>query len=210
MLRRPIASLLLAGFFFPGGGACPVTAQSKKQPPVWNYDGGIVMMSDGSLPDGPCFRISGKLTAPDFFDGLKRLDSNSGVVYRRGNDVVTHFPSALHLIFEMYDHPCSDNIQATGPRTYLTAAMMETLRVSFFWKRGMQLRPAAGIQSKNFYARPIAPYATDLAKELPEKFEWWFEFDVPSEGVPLTDSLVIILRSTDQHDRIAARLAARM
>ena len=51
-------------------------------------------------------------------------------------------------------------------------------------------------------------YAVDLAAELPERFEWEFEFDVPSDGVPVTDSLVVILRAPDGH--IAARAAARM
>ena len=218
MAHRLLACLLIVGLFFPGPDVRLATAQStaqtktqsKAQPTIWNYDGGMVMMSDGSLPDGPCFRISGKFTAPDFFDGLKRLDSNSGIVYRRGNDVVTNFPEQLHLTFVMYDMPCDDKLQHAGSRIYLSASSMSTLRLSFFWKRGMDMRPATGIQPKNFEAKPIAPYAVALAKELPEKFEWWFEYDVPSEGVPLTDSLVIILRTADHHDRIAARVAARM
>ena len=43
---------------------------------------------------------------------------------------------------------------------------------------------------------------------MPERFEWEFEFDVPSTGVPVTDSLVMVVRTPDGH--IAARAAARM
>lgn len=218
MAYRPLACLLFAGLFFPGVAPRPATAQSTAQsktqskapPTIWNYDGGIVMMSDGSLFDGPCFRISGKLTASEFFEGMKRLDSTSGIVYRRGNDVVTFFPNQLHLTFVMYDIPCDDKLQRAGSRIYLSPSLMSTLRISFFWKRGMELRPVAGVQPKNFQIQRIDPYAKELAKELPEKFEWWFEYDVPSEGVPLTDSLVIILRTADHHERLAARVAARM
>ena len=56
--------------------------------------------------------------------------------------------------------------------------------------------------------RRVLPYAVESASQLPEKYEWWFEFDLPSAGVPATDSLVVILRTPD--DRIAARVAARM
>jgi hypothetical protein len=38
--------------------------------------------------------------------------------------------------------------------------------------------------------------------------EWDYELDVPSAGIPLTDSLVLIVRRDD--GRIAARVAARM
>ena len=31
---------------------------------VWNYDGGIDLVTDGSIPGGPCFRLNGRVTAP--------------------------------------------------------------------------------------------------------------------------------------------------
>jgi hypothetical protein len=40
------------------------------------------------------------------------------------------------------------------------------------------------------------------------KYEWWFQFDVPSAGVPVTDSLVVVIFSPE--GKIAARCAARM
>jgi len=147
-------------------------------------------------------------TAPGYFDNLKRIDSVSGTILHRGNDIVTEFPAQLHLSFLMYDLPCTNQLQQAGSRGYLTHADVSTMRLSFFWKHGMKLRPATGVVPKNFETRPVQPYAVDLAAELPERFEWIFEFDVPSAGVPVTDSLVVILRTPDGH--IAARAAARM
>jgi hypothetical protein len=204
--RRPVylslavLLLLMVAPFLP--------AQPKHEKSIWNYDGGLQMMTDGSLPQGPCFRLSGRATAPDYFDHLKRIDSRSGTVLHRGNDIVTEFPAQLHLSFLMYDLPCEFQVQTTGTRTYLTHALVSTLRLSFFWKRGVTLRPVAGVVPKHFETRPVQPYASDLAPELPEKFEWIFEFDIPSAGVPATDSLVVIMRTPDGH--IAARAAARM
>jgi hypothetical protein len=56
---------------------------------------------------------------------------------------------------------------------------------------------------------PIEPFAHGLSSEpLPVKYEWWFQFDVPSAGVPVTDSLVVVIFSPE--GKIAARCAARM
>jgi hypothetical protein len=183
-------------------------AQTKHEKLVWNYDGGLQMMTDGSFPSGPCFRLSGHATAPGYFDNLKRIDTGLGPVIHRGNDLVGEFPEQLHLSFLMYDIPCEYQIQSAGTRTHLTHELVSTLRLSFFWKRGMQMRPVTGIVPKHFETRPVAPYARELAGQLPEKFEWIFEFDVPSAAVPVTDSLVVVLRTPDGH--IAARAAARM
>jgi hypothetical protein len=59
-----------------------------------------------------------------------------------------------------------------------------------------------------FVVRPIIPLAVAQAHGLPEKFAWSYEYSVPSAGVPLTDSLVLVLRSEDDH--IVARVAARL
>jgi len=40
------------------------------------------------------------------------------------------------------------------------------------------------------------------------RFEWSYQLLVPSAGIPLTDSLVFIFRTNDEH--IAARVAARL
>lgn len=186
-----------------------LSAQPNHLRNVWNYDGGLLMMTDGSIPSGPCFRLSGRATAPDYFVNLRREDTDAGTLIHRGHDVVTEYPATLHVSFVMYDLPCDDyQFQQAGTRVYLTRAMVGTLRLSFYWKRVLKMRPAAGVVPVHFETRRIAPYASEFADKLPEKLEWLFEFDVPSEGVPVTDSLVIVLRTADGH--IAARAAARM
>jgi hypothetical protein len=210
--RRPafpsLAVLLLLAAIAPSLCAQTKHEKPKHEKTVWNFDGGISLITDGSLPNGPCFRMTGRVFAPKFFENLKRVDSELGTVYRRGNDVVSVFPEKLQLSFMIYDMPCSDQIRVTGTRVYLTRALMDSLRLSFFWKHGMYLRPARGIQPKLMEARPVPAYAQGLAKDLPEKYEWSFEFDVPSENVPVTDSLVILVRAANGY--VAARVAARM
>jgi len=183
-------------------------AQPPREKTVWNYDGGIVLVTEGSLTDGPCFRMTGRVTAGHFFDNLRRIDTSIGTLYRRGNEVVTEFPEHMQLRFELYDWLCQDRMQQAGTRTYLNMAIMRSLQVNLFWKRGTALRAAPEIRLKNKEAWPLEPTATELAAQLPPRYEWWYEYEVPSAGVPLTDSLVIILKSPD--GKIAARVAARM
>jgi hypothetical protein len=188
-------------------------ASANPDPPardknVWNYDGGIMLGTDGAIPSGPCFKVSGRVTAPGFFDDLKRIDRDSGTVFQRGKETLTQFPDHLTLAFVVYDLPCPAQLERTGSRLYLSRALMSTLHLYLYWKRGVDLRPVSDPKPKYFSVDPVLPYATALAHSLPHKFEWSYQFEIPSEGVPLTDSLVLILRTADGH--IAARCAARL
>ena len=208
MLRRGPASIVLAAALAVSAAAPVSSGQPNHEKTVWNYDGGLVLMTDGSLPQGPCFRLSGRATAPEYFTNLKRIDSSVGTVLHRGHDVVTEFPEKLHLSFVMYDLPCENQIQQAGTRVYLTRAMVGALRLGFYWKSGLKMRPVTGVVQGYSETRRVLPYAAESTNQLPEKYEWWFEFDLPSAGVPVTDSLVLIMRTPD--NRIAARVAARM
>jgi len=184
------------------------TKQSKREKSVWNYDAGIVFATDGSLPGGACFRVSGVADAPEFFVNLKRINDRTGTVFRRGTETITQFPEELLLSFEIHDEPCTPGLREVEARTYLTREMMSTLRLSFYWKRGVELRPVKNITEVRSSVEPIVPYAASLASELPKRFEWSYQMTVPSKGVPLTDSLVLVFRAPG--GRIAARVAARL
>jgi hypothetical protein len=208
MVRRHLIYLSIACLLFLTVPTSPGWANPPRGKTVWNYDGGILLATDGEIPNGPCFRLGGHLTADNFFQNFRREDSTSGTIYLRGNEVLTKFPDTMHLRIYVYDQPCENGLRATGTRTYLTKSIMTSMRVSFSWKHGMELRPAREVKLKNAEAHPIMPYALDQAKDLPERYEWMFEFEVPSKGEPLTDSLVIVL--TNPSNRILARVAARL
>jgi hypothetical protein len=175
---------------------------------VWNYDGGILMLTDGSIENGPCFRVSGRVTAPKFFDNLKRVNTDAGARFYRGTEPVAAFPDRVTLAFVVYDHPCSIQLEQTTTHGYLTRPQMSSLRLSLYWKHGVELHPIDDVERKFFSVDPAATHAVGRAQDLPQKLVWSYELSVPSAGVPLTDSLVLILRQSD--GRIAARVAARM
>ena len=194
----------------------PAIAQAQKKtkhpkpadPKVENYYGGVFLVGDGGIPDGPCFRINGRITSAQFFNQLKSYDSIDGTIFRLGTNEVTQFPDKLLLSLTIRDQPCAFGLQPVGTGSYLTKELMSSLKLSLYWKHGVDLRPAGKIAVIQLSADPIEPYAKDLAAELPKRYLWSYELGIPAGGVPLTDSLVLIFRTADGH--IAARVAARL
>jgi hypothetical protein len=183
-------------------------SQTKRGKTVWNYDGGVLFETDGSLPNGVCFRVAGEMNAREFFDHLKRVDDQHGTVFRRGPETVSQFPESLAVSFAIRDLPCDPGLHDTGPRTYLTREMMSHLQLMLYWKTGVDLRPVKDVRGVQSRIERISPYAPALAAELPQRFQWSYQLLVPSAGVPLTDSLVFVFRTNE--GRIAARVAARL
>ena len=204
--------LVLAGFFLFQFAAA--SSQKKTKPPkkleakVENYLGGVFLVGDGGIPSGPCFRINGRVTSGSFFDQLKSYDTEDGTTFRLGATEVTQFPDNIVLKLLIHDQPCSYGLQSVGTGAYLTQDAMSSMKLSLYWKRGVDMRPATKITLLHFSVNPIQPYATDLAAELPKRYLWSYEFAIPSAGVPLTDSLVLVFRTST--GQMAARVAARL
>ena len=175
---------------------------------IQNFDGGILFETDGGLSELTCFKLVGRVTAGHFFDEFKRIDDEHGTEYRSGRETVTEFPEELHVAFVMFDSPCPSRMQQPGPRVYLTQEMMKSLRFAFYWKRGLELRHIVNFKREPATAELIEPYNTESKEELPKRYRWFLEYTIPSAGVPLTDRLVLIIRTPDGHR--AARVAARL
>ena len=190
---------------------CAAPSSLSRDKAVWNYEGGLGVITNGSIPIGPCFRLVGRVTSGDFFDHLKRFDKQNGTTFRLGAEDVQNFPEMLTLEFvvhDWYDQTCPRREENPDAPKYLTREMMSGLHLYLYWKRGVELRPVDGVERLFFAVRPVIPLAAAQAHGLPEKFEWSYEYSVPSAGVPLTDSLVLVLR--DGENRIVARVAARL
>jgi len=175
---------------------------------VMNFDGGIFFETDGGVSDITCFRLNGRVTSEHFFDNFKRVDDVHGTQYRRGQDSLTEFPEELRVSLIIFDFPCASQLDHPGPRRYLTQDMMRTLRFSFYWKRGLELRHIESIKQDGARAEPVELYNAGNKEELAKRYRWYIDFTVPSVGIPLTDRLVVVVRMPD--GRTAARVAARL
>src|SRR5215467_12972481 len=111
---------------------------------VWNYDGGVLFETDGSLPNGVCFRIYGTMSEGEFFDGLRRIDTDTHTEFRRGTETVTKFPDSVKVTFSLRDQLCPPGMQQVGTRKYMTQKMLDDLRLSLYWKHGVDLQPVRG------------------------------------------------------------------
>jgi hypothetical protein len=175
---------------------------------VWNLDGGVFFNTDGHLPNGSCFRLSGHMTAPEFFEGLRRIDTAEGTTFTLHDKAVATYPNELLLTLHLLDFPCTLDLKDFEVRPPLTPELMSTLRLNFFWKQGLAMRPIDGSKRTGASVKRIAPYSTDAESQLAPRFEFNYSFTVKSDGVPLTNDLVLIFE--DEDHKIAARVAARL
>jgi hypothetical protein len=186
--------------------------KKQKLPPgdISNFDGGVFFDGDGGLGDHTCFQIAGHMTAPKFFDKMIRVDGKEGTQFLRGEEEqpVKEFPDKVTVTLLIHDQPCSVKLEDREKREYLTHEMMESMKLSMYWKNGTEMRPAEKPLRSVSAADPIKPFAASAAEELPKRYQFMYSFEIPSAGVPLTDSLVMVLRTPE--NRIAARVAARL
>jgi hypothetical protein len=188
----------------------PATTRSypKGDKSVLNYDGGVIFATDGSLPNGACFRVRGLVSADTFFEHFKRVDDDRGTVFVRGSETVSTFPDKLDVSFTIHDEPCSPDLRDFAGHPSLTREMMAHIQLYLYWKHGVDLRPVPDVRAVETRVERVMPYAREVAAQLPDRFEWSYQLSVPSAGVPLTDSLVFVFRF--EGHRIAARVAARL
>jgi hypothetical protein len=208
---KPVLLVPLFFLFVVSGVSAQAARHGKhdgRDKTVWSYEGGVLFETDGSLPNGVCFRIYGVMNSGEFFDRLKRIDTESGTQFLRGTETVTKFPDSVTVSFSIRDQLCPPGMQQAGSRKYLTQKMIDELRLSLYWKHGVELWPVKGAKEITSHVDRIQPYAPSLTAELPARYEWTFEFTVPSAAVSLMDSLAFVFRTPD--GRIAARVAARL
>lgn len=213
-VRHKLIALTLALFLWMVPVASAQQANPKthekheKAKNVWSYDGGVFFETDGSLPNGTCFRITGRMSSDDFFNGLKRIDMDQATIFQRGSQTLTKFPDSVTVSFTIRDQLCPSGVQQVGTRAYLTQKMVDDLRLGIYWKHGVEMHPVKGVKEINSRMDRIQPYATSLAADLPARYEWSYQFVVPSAGVSLMDSLAFVFGTPD--GRMAARVAARL
>src|SRR5260370_1723327 len=175
----------VALLIFLAGAPAASVRQTNSGKAEGNYDRGIFFRTDGALPNGVCFRVSGGMDAPGFFVHLKRINDAGGTVFLRGTETVTDFPDELLLSFAIHDQPCAPGLRETETRLYLTQEMISALHLSLYWKRGMSLRPVKNVTQIRSSVEPIVPYAANLAADLPQRVVWTHQLSAPSKALPL-------------------------
>jgi len=180
----------------------PVPQQGAK-----TFDPTMKFLTEGSIGPTVCFRFGGLLQSRQEIYGLKRSETAKGPVFLLGDTEVTEFPEWIFLEVWLRQEACPKQKGKQRQQQELSAEILKEVNLELAWKSGLHERPVEEMRFKGFETLPDRKSISlslfpDIAAAT-----WRGVISVKSAGVPLTDSLVIVLR-TKEGD-IAARTSAR-
>ncbi len=142
---------------------------------------------------GVCVAFGGMLGPGDFFCHLKRKNVSRGAVFRVGRRVVTNFPDeAFVVITASTPATCSKDQVGAADHSGLPAGSLGSgLPVDRLQSPHLEAGYVRDLQLKSLEASLALegvgiPYHT-----------WWYRFRIKTEGLRLTDTLVLTLMSKD-------------
>jgi len=148
--------------------------------------------------DRYCGNLAGALSADDFFDGLVRIDQRHRVEFRKDSQPVKEFPSKVAVALAGDITTCS-TADPNAPLSFVRPAnnssphevreFINGLKFTAAWKTNYGFQPV-----QNFSVLKSAPAdnkAWHLSGGVNDQIPWRFALQVPSQGVPLTNQLVI-------------------
>jgi len=142
-----------------------------------------------------CGNLSGALSADDFFDGLVRIEARHRIEFRKSSQSISQFPSQVAVALAGNFTPCA--APSSGPHVDFVRPgngsspqrvndFINGLRFTAVWKNRYGVQPV-----QNFSVTKTAPSDRNFGIAANDQIPWRFAFQVPSQGVPLTDQLVI-------------------
>jgi hypothetical protein len=143
------------------------------------------------LVDG-CAAVEGTVSSGSFFDGLKRIDADSQLEFRRDGKVVTEYPESVTTSIRIVGDQCGAAL--SNAPSAIFHGNSYSVRFEVEWKQGMQLRPAslstAAPHCVGFSSIPI-PHQDFTIPSIT------CQLTVQSKGVPLGDHLIVSVFSAD-------------
>ena len=160
-----------------------------------------------------CVIFAGRLSADNFFEGLEAQETSAGTEFTKDSHRMYEFPAQLDIsVFTMPFHCRTD---APDHLVELPREALEKLRIRAEWKTGLKLRPVKELKrtlrqpsQKEWMDRPETRKLEELGIHTDPTAVWVFALTIVDERVPLTDSLVVTLSSSEgkQIIRLSSRL----
>jgi hypothetical protein len=157
-----------------------------------------VMFSDGKL----CVPLTIAMTSGDFFNGLRVIETRLGTRFYEHAQQITEFPDQITVFARASMLPCLfDPYIPVSPE--VAKRFMDTLNFTFEWKSQFERRPVEAVSSQ--LISPGLSLWPENEKPVPV---WSYIFTVRTAGVPVTNDLVITVRSgtSNQLSRMVIRL----
>jgi hypothetical protein len=152
-----------------------------------------VVPSQRIKSDQYCGNLSGVLSSGEFFDGLQRLGTGRHIQFRKYAQSVKDFPSNIAISLAGNIEPCSSDpsnsavsfVQpGNGSSQQAVDQFVSNLKFTALWKNPRGVQPVSNWSVTKSVSDDGTWRAND---QIPMRFA----FQVPSQGVPLTNQLVI-------------------
>lgn len=140
-----------------------------------------------------CGNLSGALSSGEFFDGLQRVGTGRHIEFRKDAQPVKDFPSQIAVALAGNITPCSSAPSGpsvnfvqpgNGSSPQAVNEFMNSLKFTAVWKNPNGVQPVS-----NWSVTKTV--SNDKTWRLNDQIPMRFAFQVPSQGVPLTNQLLI-------------------
>ncbi len=178
--------------------ADPGTTLAKKQTVMKQTDFGTGVKTAVSLIEyhDTCVWVQVFFIADQFFKGIHETETSSGPEFSKDKTLIRTFPDHLVVDVEATVSRCTPHPNEIIPPDY-ASGLMTGASFEAGWKEGAQTRPAPLLFMEERH-RP--------------GLRWDYFFQLPSRGVPLSDSLAIdvSLRHGISRTQLEASLKGRV
>jgi hypothetical protein len=180
-------ALLFATVFLIASSA--QAAPKKKQ----QFELFVPVASQPIKGDQYCGNLSGALSSGEFFDGLQRLGAGRHIEFRKDAQPVKEFPSKIAIALAGNITPCAAGISnapvdfvepGNGSSQQAVNQFMDGLKFTAVWKNPRGVQPVSNWSVTK-------SVSNDRSWRVNDQIPMRFAFQVPSQGVPLTNQLVI-------------------
>jgi hypothetical protein len=196
---RPLTMKLIRPIAYSLAAAClllaPIAhAQSESLTGKMHEYKDDVSLSNGQIRAGDvCVNFIPVMQSLGFFNGLERIDTSQGSEFRRNSQPVDFFPDYLTIEINIRIEVCDANIYTPAQ----TPDVIKGMQFRVQWKRGLYLRPVAGVTIER---KPLRMEEGDN--------QMLYVIKVRDHNVPLTDHLILSVISAN--GKIMSRMSARL
>jgi hypothetical protein len=123
------------------------------------------------------FFISGQ-----FFSGLRRFETSSGLVFKKGPETYRTFPDRLIVDVQATAYRCS-GVRGRIPPPDLGGGLLGALSFQLKWRAGSEMQ--------------IASLVSTQTRHRPPGIRWDYFLELSAKDIPLSDSLLIDVVARD-------------
>ena len=175
-----VFAALPTGLAFPGHAAKKTT-----------YGTFVILPAPRFETDGICGDLSGSASAGNFFKGLQRIETESGVEFRRKSKGVRVFPDEIQFSLQGAIGGCPTSLPNSATSAVLND-FVKNVRVTAGWIDGDDGRRVSNVSVTK--VPPIVGWLMEY-----EQPRWGLSIKIPSNDVSISNALDVSVLSENGH-----------